>query len=53
MCGIAGSVSQKKTNSQKKQIKKMLLKMKYRGPDHLKISSSFDKRYLDEGMVFY
>ena len=40
MCGIAGSVSQKKTNSQKKQIMKMLLKMKHRGPDHLKISSS-------------
>ena len=40
MCGIAGKVSKKKKNNQKNQIKKMLLKMRHRGPDDLNISSS-------------
>ena len=42
MCGIAGSVSNLETVSQVNEIKKMLKKMKHRGPDHQNISSSLN-----------
>ena len=40
MCGIAGSVSDQKSFDHFSQIKMMLKKIKHRGPDHEKISSS-------------